>query len=104
MAANKTLRRFCVMSYNQPPLYLVVISRSYFIFHVSKAGKTVKFDRKRENFGYDEKKRENLGYFRKKTGFWLYLEKNFFGKRASRRYNGEISRFYFGKGMSRRYK
>ena len=36
----------------------------------------MKFDRKRENFGYVGKKRENLGYFRKKNGKILVI----FGK------------------------
>ena len=50
----------------------------YFIFHVSKADKTVKFDSKREKFVYVEKKRENLGYFGKNGEILVIFGKIFF--------------------------
>ena len=57
-----------------------------------KAGKTVKFDRKRENFCYVEKKRENLGYFRKKKEDFGYILKNLFFS-EKRRLEGTMGKF-----------
>ena len=118
MAAYKTLRRFCVMSYNQPPLYLVSFEdggifpfsfNSHFNYGRTSTVVISSFTWvsrvKRENFGYVEKNEKIWVIFGKKREDFGYIRKNFFfGKRASRRYNGEILRFYFGKGLSRRYK
>ena len=76
----------------------------YFIFHVSKADKTVKFDSKREKFVYVEKKRENLAIFGKKEDFGYILKNLFFRKRGVSKVQWENFAILFRKGLSRRYK